>query len=56
MEKTKTKTGLKTTVRVVDKIYKTGRKVAKDFKENMRIIFDDFLPQWNYTVIPTYPN
>lgn len=53
MEKTKTKTGLKTTVRVIDKTYKTGRKVAKEFKENMRIVFDDFLPQWNYTVIPT---
>jgi hypothetical protein len=27
--------------------------VAADFKkENMRIVFDDFLPQWNYRAIP----
>jgi len=53
MEKTRTKTGLRTTVRTIEKTYKTGRKVAQDFKENMKIAFDDFLPQWNYTVIPT---
>jgi hypothetical protein len=28
------------------------RKVAKDFKENMRIVFDDYLPKWNYRAIP----
>jgi len=26
--------------------------VAADFKENMRIVFDDFLPRWNYRAIP----
>jgi len=50
--KTTTTTGLKVTVRVIDKVYQTGRKVAADFKETMRIIFDDFLPQWNYTAAP----
>ena len=34
-------------------IYQTGRKYAEDFKENMRIVFDDLLPKWNYTAIPT---
>ena len=52
MEKTSTKTGLKVFVHVIDKLYQTGRKVAVDFKENMRIVFDDFLPQWNYRAIP----
>ena len=33
-------------------VYQTGRKVAADFKENMRLIFDTFLPQWNYRAIP----
>ena len=52
IEKTKTKTGLKVTVDIIDKMYKTGRKAAKNFKENMRIIFDNYLPQWNYRVVP----
>jgi hypothetical protein len=52
MEKTHTRQGLKVTVQIVDKVYQKGRKVAKDFKETMRIVFDEFLPQWNYTVVP----
>ena len=53
MEKTHTQTGLKTFVHIIDKVYKTGRKYTTDFKENMRIVFDDFLPRWNYRAIPT---
>ncbi len=52
MEKTCTKTGLKTFVHIIDKVYQTGRKYATDFKENMRIVFDDFLPHWNYCALP----
>jgi len=52
MENTSTATGLKTFVHIIDKVYETGRKVATDFKETMRIIFDDFLPRWNYRAIP----
>ena len=52
MAKTNTTTGLKVFVHIIDKVYQTGRKVAADFKENMRIVFDDFLPQWNYRAIP----
>jgi len=55
IEKTKTKTGLKVVVQVIDKVYKTGRKVAEDFKKNMGIIFDSFLPQWNYRAVPLTP-
>jgi hypothetical protein len=54
MEKTHTKTGLKAFVHVIDKAYETGRKVAADFKETMRIVFDEFLPSWNYCAIPTH--
>jgi hypothetical protein len=53
MEKTHTRQGLKATVQIMDKVYQTGRKVAKDFKETMRIVFDEYLPQWNYTAVPT---
>ena len=53
--KTKTSKGLKVFVKIIDQIYKTGRKVADDFKQNMRIIFDNFLPAWNYTAVPANP-
>lgn len=52
MEKTKTSKGLRVTVDVIDKVYQAGRKASSDFKENMSIKFDQFLPKWNYTVIP----
>ena len=53
MEKTATRTGLQVTVEILDKVYDTGRKCAKGFKQNMKIRFDDFLPQWNYRAVPT---
>lgn len=49
MASTTTTKGLQVTVTIIDKVYETGRKVADDFKETMRISFDQFLPQWNYT-------
>jgi len=52
MEKTHTRQGLKVTVQIVDQVYQTGRRAAKGFKETMRIVFDEFLPQWNYTAVP----
>jgi hypothetical protein len=52
MQKTTTTTGLKAFVHIIDKVYETGRKVAADFKQTMRIVFDNFLPQWNYRAIP----
>ena len=52
MEKTKTKQGLKVTVDIIDKVYQTGRKVADGFKENMTLVFDQLLPNWNYTAFP----
>ncbi|MCK5888560.1 MAG: hypothetical protein KAG19_01300 [Methylococcales bacterium] len=38
---------------MLNKTFETGHKVASDFKENMRIKFDKYLPHWNYTAIPT---
>ena len=52
IEKTETTKGLNVVVRLLDKVYATGRKYAKDFKNNMTIKFDDFLPKWNYTAMP----
>jgi len=53
MAKTNTKTGLSVVVNVSAQIYETGRKVAKGFKETMKIIFDEYLPKWNYRAVPT---
>lgn len=52
MEKTTTSKGLKVTVQIIDKVYALKRKVAHDFKQTMRILFDEFLPRWNYTAVP----
>lgn len=52
IQKTTTTTGLKVTVNIIDKVYQTGRRVNEDFKENMKIVFDDFLPSWNYRALP----
>jgi hypothetical protein len=52
MQRAKTKTGLKVTVDFLTGVYATGKKCAADFIENMRIIFDDYLPRWNYRAKP----
>ena len=52
MSSATTTKGLLVTVKIIDKVYETGRKVADDFKETMCIVFDQFLPQWNYTATP----
>ena len=52
MEKTKTSKGLQVFVQIIEKVYQTKRKVAEDFKLNMRIVFDTVLPRWNYRAIP----
>lgn len=51
--RTQTSTGLKVFASIKDKIFQTGRKFADGFKKNMRIIFDDFLGNWNYRVVPS---
>ena len=52
IEKTETSKGLNVVVRMLEKVYETGRKYAQDFKETMTIKFDEYLPKWNYTAIP----
>ncbi|MEG4571681.1 hypothetical protein QUA56_02970 [Microcoleus sp. N3A4] len=39
-------------VNVVDQIYKIGRKVTDDFQKNLKIVFDEYLPKWNYRAVP----
>ena len=52
MEKTETTKGLNVAVRVIDKVFKKGRKYAADFLKSMPIHFDQLLPKWNYTAKP----
>jgi Rhodopirellula transposase DDE domain len=53
ISKTTTSTGLKVFTSILEKTFETGRKVAHDFKENMKIQFDEWLPQWNYVAVPS---
>jgi hypothetical protein len=52
MAKTTTKTGLTVRVQIIDKLYATKRTVAEHFKQHMPIVFDDYLPLWNYRAVP----
>jgi Rhodopirellula transposase DDE domain len=52
IENTRTETGLRVTVDILDKIYETGRKAAEHLKSTLNILADAILPQWNYTIAP----
>jgi hypothetical protein len=52
MAKAKTQTGLKVFTSILNQVYETGRKVTQEFKQTREIVFDDYLPQWNYTAKP----
>lgn len=52
IEKTTTKLGLKVFACIINQVYETGRKVAAEFKESMRIVFDVHLRRWNYVAVP----
>jgi hypothetical protein len=49
IKKTTTEFGLKVKANIIDKVYEIGKKVSNEFKGNMKIVFDDYLPLWNYT-------
>jgi DDE family transposase len=52
MEKARTSTGLRVTVDILDQVYRTGRKYAAGFKKEMKLVFDEVLPKWNYRALP----
>lgn len=52
MRKAATSTGLRTTVNVIRRLYETGRNATEDIKNNLKIVFDDLLPKWNYRALP----
>lgn len=52
MAKAKIRNGLKVLTTILDGVYQTGRKVTEAFKQSIEIVFDDYLPKWNYTAQP----
>ena len=47
-----TRTGLRVTLNVLEKEYKTRRQATAAFLENYPILFDEYLSDLNYTAVP----
>jgi len=52
--RTKTKTGLKVVVHIIDKFYPIGKKLSKEEKQKIKsmVIKDKYLGHWNYRFLP----
>jgi hypothetical protein len=55
MAETCTEPGLRATVDILPGNYPIGEKPPANYKKNMRIVFDEELPAWNYRAIITKP-
>lgn len=53
MRKTTTRSGLRTTVHVMKKVYQTGREATEWMKSSLRIRYDQTVPRWNYILEPS---
>ncbi len=52
MAKAGTATGLEVEVRILEKVYETGRKCATWFTKRLKFVFVEHRPKWNYRAIP----
>ena len=52
VETTTTRTGLTVRADIIDEFYPTGRDVTADYWENMPMLHDHYLPDWNYVAQP----
>ena len=52
IERTNTRTGLRVSVDILDKVYEVGRKAADCLKSSLQVVSDAVLPKWNYVVFP----
>jgi hypothetical protein len=52
MRKTRTRTGLRVTVEVVNKYYAPRQQYSPKFRAAMPLVFDKERPAWNYRAIP----
>ena len=48
-EQTTTKTGFSVIGYINTKLYETGKKTSEEFMKTMPVIFNKFLPKWNYS-------
>ncbi len=53
MRKATTATGLATTVNVIRRCYETAQVATEEIKQNLKIRFDQLLPKWNYSAVPS---
>jgi len=47
-EETTTKTGFSVKAYINRKVYQTGKKASENFIKTMPVIFNEYLPKWNY--------
>ena len=52
MRKASTKTGLRTTVHVIEKAFQVGRVATDAMKATLNILHDAIIPKWNYVAKP----
>lgn len=52
MRRACTSTGLTTTVNVIRRLYETGRNATDQMKADLKIVYDELLPTWNYVAVP----
>jgi len=50
-EQTTTKTGFSVKAYINTKLYQTGVKASEEFMKTMPVIFNNFLPKWNYKFV-----
>ena len=55
MRRASTSTGLRTTVNVIRRVYESGRNATDQMKADLKIVYDDLLPKWNYAAVPPPP-
>jgi hypothetical protein len=51
-QKARTNTGFSVQVRINKQVYQTGKKASQEFLAQNPVVFDEFLPKWNYTFRP----
>lgn len=54
MRRARTSTGLRTSVHVIRRHYETGRNATQEMKRRLGIMYDTFLPKWNYRALPKF--
>jgi len=52
MRSASTATGLRTTVNVIRRAYETKRNATEQMKQELRTIYDELMPKWNYRTVP----